>query len=235
MSAEATTYSILAVFGAINLIFAIYSYRYPAMVNERLRRAIETIENEGHNRAKLYIVRCSELRRKDAVILLTCIVVGSIFLVVPFALTVMSSWGNENPVILTLVLGGFNCMIAYIMPLLAFAESSEGASKILMITDYGFEVWKPKRKRTELAYVAKWNDVTDLWVNRRDRTYGTTWFYLFTKEGDILLDAKWPNVLVFLKDLKKHNPGVIQRAERYTRECLDLNLNDLNRAAKKML
>ena len=199
-----------------------------------MKRAIDDIEKERRGREKHYAVYCNELGWKDSFILIVCITAGCFFLILPLIQAYLSSWDAVDPVLVILIYGLFNGMLAYFMPALGFIEYREKTSKILVVTDQGFEVWKPKRRRTELAYTARWNEVTDIWVDPRQGSYvKSTRIFLFTKDGDIPLETKWPNVYAFLKDLAAHNSGVIQRAEGYTRECIDYSLNDPDSAARK--
>ena len=200
----------------------------PPNLTSRCEASLPTIDLERHGEPKRYLVH-EVMRRRDLTYPLWGFVsMGIIFAFVPIAAH-LGSWGEvKGPFVIEMTV--FGLIFALITPLIASLSANSAMSRVLVVIDGGFEVWRRKKDRVRMVRKVRWSDIHKFmiyWTNSRTVLAA----YLYTEEGRIIVKVDGINAPLLLHDLQRYIPDVISRSDEGSQVQLNRIMRDLSQSS----
>lgn len=179
-------------------------------LNYRCKTALGVIDSKRFGATKGYFIH-DVLKKKDFMLgICAWVIIGDVIAFIP----IVAHLGTWSEVKATSVLGitVFGGLIFTVLfPLIDSLSTYLRMSRVLIVTDSGFEIWKLKGDNVEFSQTIGWSEI------KKFRIYGTnSWgvqsIWMFTGKGRIVVRADGYNILSLLEDLQKYIPEVISKS-----------------------
>ena len=219
------TIVIYALMFGLSALIVWLSLIIPPMFVARLELSLASIDEERVGKGKRYYVYDVLDCKNIAQSIFAFVAVGLFFMLLVPLVAYFQPWSEiKIGYVLFMSLIGLFFILLIPVSLLAFMNSL--TSRVLVVVDDGFEVWKTRKDGVALRRRIRWTDIERLAINHT-QSWAVAAIYLDTTEGSFVVRDDGANVLDLLQDLQRYIPGVISRSGSYSINRLQVIMKEL--------
>jgi hypothetical protein len=191
----------------------------------RLDRALASIDEERVGKAKRYFVYdvldCKDIAQS----IFAFVAVGLFFMLLVPLVAYFQPW-SEIKIGYVLLMFQISLFCILLIPVSLFAYLHSLTSRVLVVVDDGFEVWKIRKDGVALRRRVLWTNIKKLAIYDT-MSWAVQAIYLDTTEGNFFVRDDGANVLDLLQDLQRYIPGVISHSGSYSINRLQVIMKEL--------